>query len=88
MADRQPGHAGVAGAQARLLTAGAPGSSPAHDFAYSREQFQQMVDDALALAKSIGATDAATEVSEGAGLSVSVRKERIETEGVDGKTTK
>ncbi|CAN5582885.1 metalloprotease PmbA [soil metagenome] len=53
-------------------------ASPAHDFAYSRVQFQQMVEDTLSFAKSIGATDAATEVSEGAGLSVSVRKGRIE----------
>jgi PmbA protein len=49
----------------------APNSS---GFAYERAQFQQYVDDALAFAKSLGATDAAVEVSEGVGLSVSVRK--------------
>jgi PmbA protein len=54
-------------------------SSPSsRAFAYSREQFAQIVDDALALAKSRGASDAAVEVSEGAGLSVSVRKGDLE----------
>lgn len=53
-------------------------SSSSKGFAYSRETFQQLVDDALALAKSLGASDAGVEVSEGAGLSVSVRKGEIE----------
>jgi len=48
-------------------------------FAYSREQFQQLVEDTLAYAKSQGASDAGVEVSEGVGLSVSVRKGEIET---------
>ena len=47
-------------------------------FAYRREQFQQLVADALAFAKAIGASDAAAEVSEGVGLSVSVRKGEVE----------
>ena len=47
-------------------------------FAYTREQFQQYVDDALAFARSLGASDAAVEVSEGVGLSVSVRKGEVE----------
>jgi len=47
-------------------------------FAYTRPQFEQLVDDALALAKSLGASDAGVEVSEGVGLSVSVRKGDIE----------
>jgi len=47
-------------------------------FAYPRAQFQQLVDDALAFAKSLGASDAGVEVSEGVGLSVSVRKNQIE----------
>ncbi|HKX42963.1 MAG TPA: metalloprotease PmbA [Burkholderiaceae bacterium] len=47
-------------------------------FAYAREQFQQIVDDALAYAKSLGASDASVEVSEGVGLSVSVRKGEVE----------
>jgi len=52
-------------------------SSPS-GFAYSREQFRQYVDDALAFARSLGASDAAAEVSEGVGLSVSVRKGEVE----------
>jgi PmbA protein len=47
-------------------------------FAYNREQFQQIVEDALAIARGLGASDAAVEVSEGAGLSVSVRKGELE----------
>ena len=47
-------------------------------FAYTREQFAQFVEDALTAAKTIGASDAAVEVSEGSGLSVSVRKGAIE----------
>ncbi|MFO1220549.1 MAG: metalloprotease PmbA [Burkholderiaceae bacterium] len=53
-------------------------STTAQGFAYSREQFQQLVEDALAMARAVGASDAATEVSEGCGLSVSVRKGRLE----------
>jgi PmbA protein len=47
-------------------------------FAYRQEQFQQIVEDTLALAQSLGASDAGAEVSEGVGLSVSVRKGEIE----------
>ena len=54
------------------------GPSSPSGFAYSRDQFQQYVDDALAFARSLGATDAAAEVSEGVGLSVSVRKGEVE----------
>jgi PmbA protein len=49
-----------------------------HGFSYPREQFQQIVEDCLALARSVGASDASVEVSEGAGLSVSVRKGELE----------
>ncbi len=52
-------------------------SSPT-GFAYSREQFRQYVHDALAFARTLGASDAAAEVSEGVGLSVSVRKGEVE----------
>ena len=51
---------------------------PDAGFSYSRDQFRTLVEDALALAKSLGASDAGVEVSEGAGLSVSVRKGKIE----------
>jgi PmbA protein len=47
-------------------------------FAYTRAQFQQLIEDTLKQAQQMGATDAAAEVSEGAGLSVSVRKGKLE----------
>ncbi len=50
----------------------------AQGFAYSREQFQQLVEDVLRMARTAGASDAGVEVSEGAGLSVSVRKGALE----------
>jgi PmbA protein len=50
----------------------------AQGFAYPREQFQQIVEDCLAMARELGASDASVEVSEGAGLSVSVRKGELE----------
>jgi len=53
-------------------------STPPQGFAFVRQQFEQLVDDALAYARSIGATDAGVEVSEGVGLSVSVRKGEVE----------
>ena len=51
---------------------------PATGFAYSQSQFQQIVEDTLALARQLGASDAGAEVSEGVGLSVSVRKGELE----------
>ncbi|MEO7150587.1 MAG: metalloprotease PmbA, partial [Burkholderiaceae bacterium] len=56
-------------------------STPPSGFAFGRERFEQLVDDALAFARGLGASDAAAEVSEGVGLSVSVRKG--ETENVE-----
>jgi PmbA protein len=53
-------------------------SRPPFGFAYSRAQFDQLIDDTLAFSRQLGASDAAAEVSEGAGLSVSVRKGEIE----------
>jgi PmbA protein len=50
-------------------------------FAYSRERFRELVETCLATAKSLGASDAVAEVSEGVGLSVSVRKG--ETENIE-----
>jgi PmbA protein len=55
-----------------------PIAAPAQGFAFSRAQFQQWVEDTLAFARSLGATDAGAEVSEGVGLSVSVRKGEVE----------
>jgi PmbA protein len=47
-------------------------------FAYRKQQFQQIVEDTLALARQMGASDAGAEVSEGVGLSVSVRMGELE----------
>jgi PmbA protein len=49
-----------------------------HGFAYTPEQFRSLVDDTLKIAKRLGASDAGVEVSEGAGLSVSVRLGEVE----------
>ena len=56
----------------------APEPRPDIGFAFAREQFQQMVEDTPALARELGASDAGVEVSEGVGLSVSVRKGELE----------
>jgi PmbA protein len=53
-------------------------SRPDQGFAYRKDQFQQIVDDALAMARKLGASDAGAEVSEGVGLSVSVRMGELE----------
>ena len=63
---------------AAAKSTGPASAAKPNSFAYSRDQFQQYVDDALAFARSIGATDAGVEVSEGVGLSVSVRKGEVE----------
>ncbi len=47
-------------------------------FAYRQDQFQQIVEDVLALARELGTSDAGVEVSEGSGISVSVRKGEVE----------
>ena len=51
---------------------------PERGFAYSRAQFEELVDAALAHARKLGATDSGAEASEGCGLSVSVRKGELE----------
>ena len=56
----------------------AASSTPVQGFAYSRAHFESLVDAALAHAKKLGATDAGADVSEGCGLSVSVRKGELE----------
>jgi PmbA protein len=48
-------------------------------FAYSQDQFRLIIDFILAEAKRVGASDAAAEISEGHGLSVTVRKGTVET---------
>jgi len=54
-------------------------SSADTGFSYSRPFFEQLVDQALAHAQKLGATDAGAEASEGCGLSVGVRKGELET---------
>ena len=48
-------------------------------FALSDERLRELALDALAHARSLGASDASCEVSETTGLSVSVRKKKVET---------
>jgi PmbA protein len=48
-------------------------------FVYSQEQLRQLAQDVLRFAKEKGASDAAVEISEGNGLSVSVRRGNVET---------
>lgn len=48
-------------------------------FTHTQDQLQQLARDVLAFAREQGATDASVEISEGSGLSVSVRKGNIET---------
>ena len=57
---------------------GSAKSSSKNGFAYSRDEFQTLIEDTLNLAKKLGASDAGAEVSEGVGLSVSVRKGKLE----------
>src|SRR5213076_1736469 len=48
-------------------------------FIHTQDQLQQLAADVLAFAREKGGTDAAVEISEGSGLSVSVRRGKIET---------
>lgn len=48
-------------------------------FSYTQDFFEERVNIALAHAKKLGATNAGAEISEGCGLSVSVRKGELET---------
>lgn len=48
-------------------------------FIHSQDQLKQLAQDVLRFAQEKGATDAAVEISEGSGLSVTVRKGSIET---------
>ena len=48
-------------------------------FTYSAAKFQEMVQNTLQQATTLGATDAAVDVSEGHGLSVTVRRGEVET---------
>ena len=48
-------------------------------FIHTQDQLKQLARDVLAFAKEAGGSDAAVEISEGSGLSVSVRRGKIET---------
>ncbi len=54
-------------------------NQPESGFSYTREFFAGLVDHALAHAKTLGASDAGADASEGCGLSVNVRKGELET---------
>lgn len=54
-------------------------AKPLEGFSYSRTFFEGLVDQALAHARKLGASDAGAEASEGVGLSVSVRRGELET---------
>lgn len=60
------------------MSSSARPTSPAETLSFSTEQLQQLVEDALAAARRCGASDADVAISEGAGLSVSVRKGAVE----------
>ncbi len=51
---------------------------PQDGFSFAPESFQQLIEDTLAEARRLGASDAGAEVSEGCGLSISVRKGELE----------
>lgn len=48
-------------------------------FTYTQAELSEMAADVLRVARGLGASDAATEISEGSGLSVTVRKGEVET---------
>src|SRR4051812_19036316 len=48
-------------------------------FTHTQDQLRQLARDVLGYAKAQGGSDCAVEISEGSGLSVSVRKSKIET---------
>lgn len=62
----------------RAASTPSPQSQPETGFQFSRTQFEELSDLALSHARSLGAQDGGIDVSEGAGLSVSVRKGELE----------
>jgi PmbA protein len=53
--------------------------APQHFFPHSQDELKSIISDVLKHAKSLGASDAAAEISEDDGLSVSVRRGEVET---------
>ncbi|MCX7251493.1 MAG: metalloprotease PmbA [Burkholderiales bacterium] len=62
----------------RAASTPSPQSQPETGFQFSRAQFEELSDLALSHARSLGAQDGGIDVSEAAGLSVSVRKGELE----------
>ena len=62
----------------RAASIPSPQSQPETGFQFSRAQFEELSDLALSHARSLGAQDGGIDVSEAAGLSVSVRKGELE----------
>ena len=62
----------------RAASIPSPQSQPETGFQFSRSQFEELSDLALSHARSLGALDGGIDVSEGSGLSVSVRKGELE----------
>jgi PmbA protein len=60
------------------FTSSPEAGQPLPGFQYARSRFEELADQALTHAKRLGAADAGVEVSEGSGLSVSVRKGELE----------
>ncbi|VVE01411.1 peptidase PmbA [Pandoraea iniqua] len=54
-------------------------SQATQHFTHTQDQLKEIVSDVLQYARSLSATDAAAEISEGDGLSVSVRRGKVET---------
>jgi PmbA protein len=60
-------------------TMAADTDTPQRFFPHTQDELKEIASDILRHAKSLGATDAATEISEGDGLSVTVRRGEVET---------
>lgn len=75
---KKPAPTSAPAAPASSSNTAADHRQPLPGFQYARNQFEDLVDMALDHAHKLGASDAAAEVSEGAGLSVSVRKGELE----------
>lgn len=62
-----------------IATTMADASQPLSGFSHSRAFFEDLVDQAVAEARKLGATDVSAGATEGAGLSVTVRKGELES---------
>src|SRR6201995_4421725 len=77
---KQPRHARARGARLPKATQMAADMDVKQRyFPHTQDELKEIASDILRHAKELGATDAATEISEGDGLSVSVRRGEVET---------